>query len=82
VLLACTGFGIAARDTVRAQARPEPPKTVLGRKEVARAQGDQEVTLASRAAVDAFLERTGGQMWITHDLIGFSKLKKSPAFYE
>jgi len=54
----------------------------VGRKEVAPAQGDQPVTLASRAAVDAFLKRTGGQMWITHDLVGFSKLKKSPAFYE
>jgi len=31
---------------------------------------------------DAFLKKTGGQMWMTHDLIGFSKLKKSPAFYD
>lgn len=54
----------------------------IGRKEVAPAQGDQEITLKSRAAVDAFLKKTGGQMWITHDLIGFSKLKKSPEFYE
>jgi glyoxylase-like metal-dependent hydrolase (beta-lactamase superfamily II) len=54
----------------------------VGRKEVAPAQGDQEITLKSRDAVDAFLKKTGGQMWITHDLIGFSKLKKSPEFYE
>jgi glyoxylase-like metal-dependent hydrolase (beta-lactamase superfamily II) len=54
----------------------------VGRKEVAPAQGDQEITLASRAAVDAYLKKTNGQMWITHDLIGFSKLKKSPEFYE
>ena len=54
----------------------------VGRREVAPAQGDQEITLRSRAAVDAFLNKTGGQMWITHDLIGFSKLKKSPAYYE
>jgi N-acyl homoserine lactone hydrolase len=54
----------------------------VGRKIVAPPQGDQEITLKSRAAVDAFLKKTGGQMWITHDLIGFSKLKKSPEFYE
>ena len=54
----------------------------VGRREVAPAQGDQEITLRSRAAVDAFLKKTGGQMWITHDLIGFSKLKKSPQYYE
>jgi N-acyl homoserine lactone hydrolase len=54
----------------------------VGRKVVAPAQGDQEITLKSRAAVDALLKKTGGQMWITHDLIGFSKLKKSPAFYD
>jgi glyoxylase-like metal-dependent hydrolase (beta-lactamase superfamily II) len=54
----------------------------VGRKEVAPAQGDQEITLKSRDAVDAFLKKTGGRMWITHDLIGFSKLKTSPEFYE
>jgi glyoxylase-like metal-dependent hydrolase (beta-lactamase superfamily II) len=54
----------------------------VGRKEVAPAQGDQEITLKSRDAVDAYLKKTGGKMWITHDLIGFSKLKKSPEFYE
>ena len=54
----------------------------IGRQEVAPAQGDQAITLQSRAAVDAFLKKTGGQLWITHDLIGFSKLKKSPDFYE
>ena len=54
----------------------------VGRREVAPAQGDQEITLKSRDAVDAYLKKTGGKMWITHDLIGFSKLKKSPEFYE
>jgi glyoxylase-like metal-dependent hydrolase (beta-lactamase superfamily II) len=54
----------------------------VGRKEVAPAQGDQEITLESRDAVDAFLKKTGGKMWITHDLIGFSRLKKSPEYYE
>ena len=49
---------------------------------VAPAQGDQEITLKSRDALQAFLKQTGGQMWMTHDLIGFSKLKKAPEFYE
>jgi glyoxylase-like metal-dependent hydrolase (beta-lactamase superfamily II) len=54
----------------------------VGRREVAPAQGDQEITLKSRDAVDAYLKKTGGKMWITHDLIGFAKLKKSPEYYE
>ncbi len=54
----------------------------VGRREVAPAQGDQEITLKSRAAVDEFLKKTNGKMWITHDLIGFLKLKKSPEYYE
>jgi N-acyl homoserine lactone hydrolase len=54
----------------------------VGRKEVAPAQGDQEITLKSRAALDEALKKVRGQMWITHDLVGFSKLKKSPEFYE
>jgi len=54
----------------------------VGRREVAPAQGDQAITLKSRDAVEAYLKKTGGKMWITHDLIGFSKLKKSPEFYD
>ena len=54
----------------------------VGRREVAPAQGDQEITLESRAALDEVLKKTGGKMWITHDLVGFAKLKKSPEFYD
>ena len=54
----------------------------VNRREVAPAQGDQTITLQSRDALMAFLKKTRGQMWITHDLIGFSKLKKAPEFYE
>jgi N-acyl homoserine lactone hydrolase len=39
-------------------------------------------TAASRAEVEAFLKKTGAQLWIQHDLIANQKLKKSPAFYE
>jgi glyoxylase-like metal-dependent hydrolase (beta-lactamase superfamily II) len=42
----------------------------------------QEQTRASRKAVDAFLKKTGAQLWIQHDFVGNAKLKKSPRFYE
>ena len=42
----------------------------------------QEQTRASRKAVDAFLKKTGAQLWIQHDFEGNAKLKKSPQFYE
>jgi len=28
------------------------------------------------------VKKTGTQLWIGHDLVGFSKLRKSPEFYE
>jgi N-acyl homoserine lactone hydrolase len=54
----------------------------IGRKEVAPAQGNQEITLKSRAAVDALLKNTNGKMWITHDILSFATLKQSPEFYD
>jgi hypothetical protein len=39
-------------------------------------------TRATRVAIDAFLKKTGAQLWIQHDFNGFAKLKKSPGFYE
>lgn len=42
----------------------------------------QEQTRASRVAVDAFLKKTGAQLWIQHDFEGNAKLKKSPRYYE
>lgn len=39
-------------------------------------------TVASRAAVEAFLKKTGAQLWIQHDFNGNAKLKKAPSFYE
>jgi glyoxylase-like metal-dependent hydrolase (beta-lactamase superfamily II) len=42
----------------------------------------QEETRASRSAVDAFMKKTGAQLWIQHDFEGNAKLKKSPQFYE
>lgn len=42
--------------------------------------GDQ--TAMSRAAIEAFLKKTGAQLWIQHDYTANAKLKKSPEFYE
>ena len=39
-------------------------------------------TVASRAAVEAYLKKSGSQLWIQHDFNGNAKLKKSPLFYE
>ncbi|MFN7998402.1 MAG: N-acyl homoserine lactonase family protein [Bryobacteraceae bacterium] len=41
-----------------------------------------EQTVASRAEIEAFLMKTGAQLWIQHDFIGSANLKKSPLFYE
>jgi N-acyl homoserine lactone hydrolase len=43
---------------------------------------NKEQTLASRAAIEAFLKKTGAQLWIEHDLANFTKLKKAPAYYD
>jgi len=39
-------------------------------------------TKASREDIEAFLKRTGAQLWIQHDLVGFRKLKLAPQYYE
>jgi hypothetical protein len=43
---------------------------------------DQARTPVSREAIEAFLTRTGAQLWIQHDAIGNSRLKKAPDYYE
>jgi N-acyl homoserine lactone hydrolase len=39
-------------------------------------------TRATRVAIDAFLKKTGAQLWIQHDFLANAKLKKSPGFYD
>jgi glyoxylase-like metal-dependent hydrolase (beta-lactamase superfamily II) len=39
-------------------------------------------TLASRAMVEAFLKKTGAQLWIQHDFNAMRALRKAPDFYE
>jgi hypothetical protein len=41
-----------------------------------------EQTRASRVAVEAFLKKTGAQLWIQHDFIANAKLKKAPDYYD
>jgi len=43
---------------------------------------NEEQTKASRADIEAFLKRTGAQLWIQHDLVGFRKLKLAPQYYD
>src|SRR3989441_775234 len=43
---------------------------------------NQEQTRATRVTMEAFLKKTGAQLWVQHDLNGNAKLKKSPDFYE
>ncbi len=43
---------------------------------------NREESLASRAMIEDYVKRTHTQLWIEHDLVGNSKLKKSPAYYD
>jgi N-acyl homoserine lactone hydrolase len=43
---------------------------------------NRDQTVASRAEVEAFLKKTGAQLWIQHDITANAKLKKAPEFYE
>ncbi|SRR5579885_633567 len=43
---------------------------------------DRDQSLASRAAIEAFIKKTGAQLWIEHDLANFNKQKKAPSYYE
>jgi glyoxylase-like metal-dependent hydrolase (beta-lactamase superfamily II) len=57
-----------------------PAEMKLGR--VPTFEFNQDQTRASRKEIDAFLKKTGAQLWIQHDAVGNAKLKKSPQFYE
>lgn len=39
-------------------------------------------TAAARTVIDAFLEKTGAQLWIQHDFAANAMLKKAPQYYE
>jgi N-acyl homoserine lactone hydrolase len=39
-------------------------------------------TARSRADLEAFLKKTGSQLWIQHDLTAHNRLRKAPEYYE
>jgi N-acyl homoserine lactone hydrolase len=41
-----------------------------------------EQSVATRDAIEAFLKKSGAQLWIQHDFLGNAKLKKAPNYYE
>lgn len=43
---------------------------------------NKEQSLASRAMIEDYCKKTNTQLWIEHDFIGNSKLKKSPSYYD
>ena len=43
---------------------------------------DPELTTASRAKIEAYLQRTGAELWIEHDFVHNAGLKKAPAYYD
>ncbi len=43
---------------------------------------NKEQSAASREKVEAFVKKTGAQLWIEHDMPTFVKNKKAPDFYE
>jgi len=45
-------------------------------------EANREQTLASRAAMEAYLKQSGVQLWIEHDPETFRRLKKAPAYIE
>jgi len=57
-----------------------PEERALGR--IPTFEADQAQTAMSRATVEAFLQRTGAQLWIQHDFAGNAKLRKAPAYYD
>ncbi len=43
---------------------------------------NRDETAVSRAEIEAFIKKTGAQLWIEHDFTGNAKLKKAPDFYD
>jgi len=57
-----------------------PEERMLDRVPTFDVNADQ--TRRTRTALDAFLKKSGGQLWIQHDFKANSALKKGPAFYD
>jgi glyoxylase-like metal-dependent hydrolase (beta-lactamase superfamily II) len=57
-----------------------PEERTLGR--VPTFEFNQEQTSATRAAIDAFLNKVKAELWIQHDFAANAKLKKAPSYYD
>jgi N-acyl homoserine lactone hydrolase len=57
-----------------------PAERALGR--LPTFEVSEEQTKASRADVEAFLKRTGAELWIQHDLAAFRTWKLAPQYYD
>jgi N-acyl homoserine lactone hydrolase len=75
LILARTGLIILAGDLYHYQEQRGTNK--VGPNEFNPAQ-----SAASRAAIEASIKKTGGQIWIEHDASNFKRLKLAPAYYE
>ena len=51
-------------------------------KKIPTTEFNADQTIASRVAIEAFLEKTHAQLWIQHDFNANEKLKKSPQYYD
>jgi N-acyl homoserine lactone hydrolase len=45
-------------------------------------EANKEQTMASRAAMEAYLKQSGAQLWIEHDPATFHRLKKAPDYID
>jgi len=43
---------------------------------------NHDQSMASRTTIEAFVKKTGAQLWIEHDMPTFNKQKKAPEFYQ
>jgi N-acyl homoserine lactone hydrolase len=57
-----------------------PEERTLNRLPTFEFNADQ--TRASREALETFLNRTGAQLWIQHDVTAMARIRKSPNFYD
>jgi glyoxylase-like metal-dependent hydrolase (beta-lactamase superfamily II) len=51
-------------------------------KRVPKFDADPRQTAETRERIEEFLKESGAELWIQHDFIANSKLKKAPQFYE
>ncbi len=51
-------------------------------REAPKDEANPQQTLASRAAMEAYLKQSGAQLWIEHDPATFNRLKKAPDYIE